>query len=113
MRWYSWSVTQSRTTELVQPDCTPDDHRKVPAQGKVPPGGGVAPKVECAPRLFRAISDLPRLMLVAQLAKGETCVTELASVAGESLSTISQRLRVLRAENIVVGKRFGRHINYS
>jgi DNA-binding transcriptional ArsR family regulator len=52
-------------------------------------------------------------MLVVQLAQRDIGVTELAALAGESLSTISQRLRVLRAENIVVRKRLGKHINYS
>ena len=40
------------------------------------------------------------------------CVTELAASEGESLSTISQRLRVLRTENIIVRRRRGKHINY-
>jgi ArsR family transcriptional regulator len=40
------------------------------------------------------------------------CVTELAASEGESLSTISQRLRVLRSENIIVRRRRGKHINY-
>jgi len=41
------------------------------------------------------------------------CVTELAEAEGESLSTISQRLRVLRAESLVVRRRRGKHINYA
>jgi len=40
------------------------------------------------------------------------CVTELAASEGESMSTISQRLRVLRSENIIVRRRKGKHINY-
>jgi prepilin-type processing-associated H-X9-DG protein len=32
---------------------------------------------------------------------------------GDELSTIPQRLRVLRAENIVVPRRSGKHINYA
>jgi ArsR family transcriptional regulator len=41
------------------------------------------------------------------------CVTELAASERESLSTISQRLRVLRLENIIVRRRRGKHINYA
>jgi DNA-binding transcriptional ArsR family regulator len=50
---------------------------------------------------------------MARLADGELCVTELAELESEELSTISQRLRVLRAENIVVRRRRGKHINYA
>lgn len=40
-------------------------------------------------------------------------MTELAESEHESISTISQRLRVLRTENIVVRRRRGKHINYA
>lgn len=68
--------------------------------------------LEVAARLFRAIGDTPRLRLLALLAQGEACVTELAATEGENISTISQRLRVLRSEHLVVRKRRGKHINY-
>lgn len=51
--------------------------------------------------------------MLAQLAQGDMCVTELAESEGESISTISQRLRVLRSENLVVRRRQGKHINYA
>jgi DNA-binding transcriptional ArsR family regulator len=41
------------------------------------------------------------------------CVTELAASEQESLSTISQRLRVLRSENLIIRRRRGKHINYA
>ena len=69
--------------------------------------------LERASRLFRAIGEPARLRLLSRLAEGEMCVTELAACEGESLSTISQRLRVLRAENIIVRTRRGKHINYA
>jgi ArsR family transcriptional regulator len=69
--------------------------------------------LERAARLFRAIGDVPRLRLLAVLAQGEACVSELAAAQGENLSTVSQRLRVLRSEDIVVRRRDGKHINYS
>lgn len=49
---------------------------------------------------------------MAHLAQGEACVTELAKLEGESLTVISQRLRVLRADNIVNRRRDGKHILY-
>lgn len=66
-----------------------------------------------AARLFRALGEESRLRIVAALSQGEACVTELAAAGEESLSTVSQRLRVLRAENIVVRRRAGKHINYA
>ena len=68
--------------------------------------------LETAAGLFRAIGDAPRLRLLALLGQGALCVTELAQAEGEKISTISQRLRVLRSEHLVVRKRRGKHVNY-
>jgi ArsR family transcriptional regulator, lead/cadmium/zinc/bismuth-responsive transcriptional repressor len=62
---------------------------------------------------FRAAGDEQRLRLLALLAAGEWCVTDLAEVAGAGMSTVSQRLRVLRSEGLVVGRREGKHVFYS
>ena len=64
-------------------------------------------ELEMAARMFRAIGDLERLRLIVLLARGPACVTELATAEGETLSTISQRLRVLRTENLIVRERRG------
>jgi DNA-binding transcriptional ArsR family regulator len=69
--------------------------------------------LERASRLFRAIGEPSRLRLLSRLAQGEMCVTELADSEKESLSTISQRLRILRAENLIIRRRRGKHINYA
>lgn len=63
--------------------------------------------------LFRALGDTSRLRLVAMLAKGPVCVSDIAEWSGEDLSTVSQRLRVLRSENLVKRSREGKHILYS
>lgn len=63
-------------------------------------------------RLFRALGDAARLQLVTYLAQGPACVTELASLQQQSITVISQRLRVLRADDIVSRKREGKHILY-
>ncbi|MEX2263692.1 MAG: metalloregulator ArsR/SmtB family transcription factor [Bryobacteraceae bacterium] len=89
--------------------CGPDDHPL--RDRRSPPVNGQA--LERASRLFRAIGDVARLRLMALLAQGEACVTELAKAEGEELSTVSQRLRILRAENMVVRRRKGKHINYA
>lgn len=63
--------------------------------------------------LFRAMGETPRLRLLALLAQGAACVSELAEIEGETVSTISQRLRVLRSERLVARRRDGKHINYT
>ena len=54
-----------------------------------------------------------RLARVMPALVGEMCVTELAVCENESLPTISQRLRVLRGENLITRRRRGKHINYA
>jgi len=68
--------------------------------------------IERTARIFRALGEAPRIRLLARLAQGEACVTELAGLEGESITVISQRLRVLRADNIVGRRRKGKHILY-
>jgi ArsR family transcriptional regulator, lead/cadmium/zinc/bismuth-responsive transcriptional repressor len=48
-----------------------------------------------------------------RLSEGEMCVTEIAAESGEGMSTISQRLKVLKNEGLVVGRREGKHVYYS
>ena len=62
--------------------------------------------------LFRAAGDPARLRLLAILSEGDRCVSELVG-EGESLSTVSQRLRVLRSAHLVTRRRDGKHIYYS
>lgn len=69
--------------------------------------------IERAARLFRAIGDESRMRLLSHLAGGACCVTELAAASGDSLSVVSQRLRVLRAEHLLTRRRDGRHITYA
>jgi ArsR family transcriptional regulator, lead/cadmium/zinc/bismuth-responsive transcriptional repressor len=94
--------------EKTEPSCTVDDHSLEPVRRPLVDDAAL----EKASRLFRAIGETSRLRLLSRLAQGEMCVTELAASEGESMSTISQRLRVLRSENIIVRKRRGKHINY-
>jgi len=70
-------------------------------------------QLERAAAIFRAAGDLSRLKLLYRLCDGEWCVTELADAAGVGLSTVSQQLRLLRAERIVARRRAGKHIFYS
>jgi len=68
---------------------------------------------ERAAQLFRAAGDVPRLKLLERLSRGECCVSEIADEMGEGLSTISQRLRLLRSEGLVQRRREGKHVYYA
>lgn len=91
-----------------QPACDKTDHaaarRRLPVSDEA---------LERASMLFRAMGETPRLRLLALLAQGAACVSELAEIEGETVSTISQRLRVLRSERLVARRRDGKHINYT
>jgi DNA-binding transcriptional ArsR family regulator len=89
----------------VTPLCEPQDHN---------PTGPPLDEFELdhAARMFRAIGDVERLRLIVLLARGPACVTELAAIEGETLSTVSQRLRILRTENLIARERHGKHIHY-
>ena len=93
--------------EILQLACSPHDHSNA---DKLPLD---EPSVERCARIFRALGDPARLRLVARLAQGAFCVGELATVERETVATISQRLRVLRSDNIVRRKRDGKHVLYS
>ena len=88
--------------------CGSSDHRPIRSNP------GIGPEsLDGAARLFRALGDGPRLRLLTHLIAGERCVGELAELEGESLSTISQRLRILRSEKIITRRRSGKHVNYA
>ena len=44
---------------------------------------------------------------------GERCVSELVDASGEKFSTVSQRLRLLRGEGLVLRRRAGTHLFYA
>jgi ArsR family transcriptional regulator len=77
-----------------------------------------APPIEdsalaAAAGFFRAAGDVERLRLLAHLRSGEWCVGELADALEEGMSTISQRLKLLRSEGLVRRRREGKHVFYA
>jgi ArsR family transcriptional regulator len=89
------------------PQCLPRDHaprRKIEVSRDA---------CEKAAGIFRALGDTTRLQMLAMLSAGDLCVTEIADRLGDSLSAVSQRLKLLRAERIVRQRREGKHIYYS
>ncbi len=97
-----------RAEGRAEGQCGPDEHARRARQVTVSDD-----QLERAAAIFRAAGDLSRLKLLYRLCDGEWCVTELAEAAGVGLSTVSQQLRLLRAERIVGRRRAGKHIFYS
>ena len=71
------------------------------------------PARERAAAMFRALGDPARLWLLELLSSGEHCVSSLAGITQQEMSTISQRLKVLRQERLIQGRREGKQIFYS
>jgi ArsR family transcriptional regulator len=91
------------------PGCSPKDHDPPKRDGPA-----YSPEAfERAGQLFRALGDASRLRILEQLAQGEQCVTALVQAQNEKFSTVSQRLRVLRSEGLVVRRRKGTHLYYA
>lgn len=63
--------------------------------------------------IFRALADVSRLRILEALACHPCCVSELAEASKDEISTVSQRLRVLRSERLVRRERSGKHMIYS
>ena len=63
--------------------------------------------------LFHALGDTERLRLMELLFDGPHCVSELAAETGQSMSMISQRLKILHHANLVQKQRSGKHIYYT
>ncbi len=65
-----------------------------------------------AASLFFALGDPARLRILALLASGERCVSDLALASGEEMPAVSQRLRLLRFHGLVARRRQGKHVFY-
>ena len=89
------------------PGCKPTDHPTSLL------GSYCERTVARAVRIFRALGDEARLRTLQLLVDREVCVTELAEATGDSVSTVSHRLRLLRSEGLVERRRVGKHLYYS
>jgi DNA-binding transcriptional ArsR family regulator len=68
---------------------------------------------ENASAMFRALGDPSRLRLLTRLADGEICVSELAQLEDDKLSTVSARLQTLHAVRLVKRRREAKHMFYA
>jgi len=63
--------------------------------------------------IFSALGDPTRRAILAQLALGETCVSELAAPHQMSLPAVSKHLRILESAGLLNKKRAGKTIRCS
>jgi ArsR family transcriptional regulator, lead/cadmium/zinc/bismuth-responsive transcriptional repressor len=88
------------------PHCKPGDHTQ--PDSLLPVGA-----LERAAQILRAMGDAARLRLLDLLKQRELCVTEIVAAVGEKFTTVSQRLKLLRGEGLIVRRRAGNHIYYA
>ncbi len=63
--------------------------------------------------MLSAVADEGRLQLMEILTRHEACVGDIAKATGALMSTVSERLRRLRASGLVITRRQGKHKYYS
>ncbi|MEO7094099.1 MAG: metalloregulator ArsR/SmtB family transcription factor [Polyangiales bacterium] len=99
-------------TRAAGPDGECEDHAHTPTRRARMHGVHAEKTLARAAGFFRAAGEVARLRLLSHLMDGEWCVSELAAALDEGMSTISQRLRILRAEGLVERRREGKHVYY-
>lgn len=105
----SASPNRKPTSAAVVAPCAPDEHAHAPR----PPASVISDAVfERAAGFLRAAGDVARLKLLERMQGSEWCVSELSTAAGVGMSTVSQQLRLLRTERLVVRRREGKHVYY-
>lgn len=62
--------------------------------------------------IFRALSNPLRVAIVRELAHGDRDVSALVEALDVAQPRISEHLAILRAANLVLGQREGRHVRY-
>lgn len=59
------------------------------------------------------MGDAERLRLLGLLLDGPHCVSELTAASGDSMSLVSQRLKILSTADLVTRQRVGKHVYYA
>lgn len=99
---------KQETLHAHPPLCDTREHAAVTALRQTDPQ-----TLTRAAEIFRAASDPSRLRVLDILQDGEQCVSTLLALTGSKPSTLSQQLRLLRMEDLIVCRRSGKHIFYS
>ena len=69
-------------------------------------------EIERAARMGSAMGEPGRLRLLALLLNEQHCVSELTAETGDSLSLVSQRLKILTEAKLLTRHRDGKHVYY-
>jgi ArsR family transcriptional regulator, lead/cadmium/zinc/bismuth-responsive transcriptional repressor len=88
------------------PQCKPGDHAHT--DSLLP-----SEALERAAQILRAMGDASRLRILDLLKRRELCVTEIVAAVGQKFTTVSQRLKLLRSEGLIVRRRDGNHFHYA
>jgi len=90
-----------RAVEAKFSSCIADCHGRIVNQ-----------MVKCSPKIlnrtFAALADPTRRRILAHLARGNRCVTDLARPHAMSLPAVSKHLRVLEKAGLIRRRRYGR-----
>ena len=105
---YAHSMKRSRLNGVAAEACEEPHAHAIAKLRPVDPA-----TLEAAAGFFRAAGDASRLRILTQLRDGERCVSDLAAASDDGMSTMSQRLKVLRAEGLVRRRREGKHVLYA
>ena len=62
---------------------------------------------------FKALAHPVRIRILEELVRGERSVQEIQSALGLEQPVVSQQLGVLRANNVVVGRKMGVSVRYT
>ncbi len=73
----------------------------------------IAPYLEHASRLHKALGHPARLRVLAMLRRGELCVCQITAVLGLAPSTVSQHLKELKDAGLLAERKEGRWVHYS
>ena len=84
------------------------EHSVDPQPPRLPLDAGLS----FAADMFKALADPDRLRLLARLADGETCVTELAALEDQKVTTVSARLKLLLGARLVSRRREAKLMYY-
>ena len=86
-------------------------HSQEPARSW--PGLPRSRQFDDASAMFRALGQPSRLRLLARLATRDACVSELAELEAQKLTTISAQLMILHAAGLVKRRREAKNIYYA
>jgi len=63
-------------------------------------------------KFFKALSDSNRLRILKMLQTKPLCVCEITNVLELATSTVSQHLKILKAEGFIIEEKEGKWVNY-